>query len=62
MNLALRDLRMGTAYAVWTGIGAAGAVVFGIILFDEPAGGALRLLFVARFVGSVAGLQVHRRH
>ncbi len=57
VNLALRDLPIGTAYAVWTGIGAAGAVVFGIILFDEPAS-AVRLLLVAAIVASVAGLQV----
>lgn len=57
VNLALRELPIGTAYAVWTGIGAAGAVVFGILLFNEPAN-ALRLIFVATIVGGIAGLQL----
>ena len=57
LNLALRDLPIGTAYAIWTGIGAAGALIFGIILFDEPAA-ALRLFFVGVIVFGVAGLQL----
>ncbi len=36
LNLAIRSLPMGIAYAVWTGMGAAGAVIMGIILFKEP--------------------------
>ena len=36
LNLAIRSLPMGIAYAVWTGMGAAGAVIMGIILFREP--------------------------
>ncbi len=36
LNLAIRNLPMGVAYAVWTGMGAAGAVIMGIILFKEP--------------------------
>ena len=61
VNLALRDLPIGTAYAVWTGIGAAGAVVFGIVLFNEPAN-PLRLIFVGLIVASIAGLQVTGSH
>jgi quaternary ammonium compound-resistance protein SugE len=37
MALALRSLPFGTAYAVWTGIGAAGSIIVGIILYSEPA-------------------------
>lgn len=36
LNLAIRSLPMGVAYAIWTGMGAAGAVIMGIILFKEP--------------------------
>jgi quaternary ammonium compound-resistance protein SugE len=50
LGIALRTLPLGTAYAVWTGIGAVGTVVLGIALFDEPAS-AGRLPFVGRFAG-----------
>ena len=43
LSLALKTLPVGTAYAVWTGIGAIGTVVLGIYLFEEPAT-ALRLV------------------
>ena len=36
MSFALRDIPMGTAYVVWTGIGAVGTVILGMVLFDEP--------------------------
>jgi quaternary ammonium compound-resistance protein SugE len=57
MNLALRDLPIGTAYAVWTGIGAAGAALFGMLLFDE-SGAWTRLFFVGVIVAGVIGLRV----
>ena len=38
LEMATRELPIGTAYAVWTGIGAVGTVVLGIVLFHEPAG------------------------
>jgi quaternary ammonium compound-resistance protein SugE len=57
LALAVRTLPIGTAYAVWTGIGAAGTVILGIILFGEPAT-VLRLLFVAMVVGGIAGLKL----
>lgn len=57
LSVALRDLPIGTAYAIWTGIGASGALIFGIILFDEPAQ-APRLFFVGVIVIGVAGLQL----
>jgi quaternary ammonium compound-resistance protein SugE len=57
LALAVRTLPIGTAYAVWTGIGAAGTVALGIVLFGEPAT-ALRLAFVAMIVGGIVGLKL----
>ena len=48
---------MGTVYAVWTGIGAAGGLVWGIALEGEPAG-AVRILCVALILAGVAGLKL----
>lgn len=56
LGLAVRDLPMGTAYAVWTGIGAAGTALLGIYLFGEPRD-ALRLACIAMIVGGVLGLK-----
>jgi quaternary ammonium compound-resistance protein SugE len=53
---AARDLPIGTAYAVWTGIGAVGAALLGIMLFAESAN-AMRLGFVALIVIGIAGLK-----
>ncbi len=57
LALAVRELPMGSAYAVWTGIGVVGAVLLGIVLFDEPSD-ALRILFIALIVMGIIGLQV----
>jgi quaternary ammonium compound-resistance protein SugE len=57
LTKALQVLPVGTAYAVWTGIGAAGTVIAGIVLFAEPAS-PLRLLFIATVVLGIVGLQV----
>ena len=48
---------LGTAYAVWTGIGAAGTVCIGILFFKEPVTAA-RLFFLTMLVGSVVGLKL----
>jgi len=53
---AVENLPIGTAYAVWTGIGAVGTATLGIVLFDEPATAA-RLGFVAVIVVGIVGLQ-----
>ena len=55
LGVALRTLPLGTAYAVWTGIGTVGTVVLGIALFGEGAGG-LRLAFVGLILAGIAGL------
>jgi quaternary ammonium compound-resistance protein SugE len=57
LGAALKDLPAGTAYAVWTGIGAVGGAVMGIVLFNEPAT-ALRLFCIALIVGGIMGLKV----
>src|SRR3954449_10354439 len=53
---ATQTLPIGTAYAVWTGIGAVGTVVAGILFFREPAG-FWRLLFLSTLIGSIVGLK-----
>ena len=55
LEYAARSLPLGTAYAVWTGIGAVGTVILGIVLFAEPASLA-RLACVALIVIGIAGL------
>jgi quaternary ammonium compound-resistance protein SugE len=57
LGLSLRTLPLGTAYAVWTGIGAVGAVLLGIALFAEPAS-AGRLACVALIVAGIIGLKL----
>jgi quaternary ammonium compound-resistance protein SugE len=56
LNRALKDIPIGTAYAVWTGIGAAGTALIGILIYKEPAT-ALRLFFLVTLIGSVIGLK-----
>jgi Membrane transporters of cations and cationic drugs len=57
LGLAIRSLPVGTAYAVWTGIGTVGTVILGILLFSEPAT-ALRLGCIAMIVAGIAGLKL----
>jgi quaternary ammonium compound-resistance protein SugE len=56
LGLALKTLPVGTAYAVWTGIGAVGTVLLGIYLFGEPAT-ALRLACIGLIVAGITGLK-----
>ncbi|MEI6949682.1 multidrug efflux SMR transporter [Paraflavisolibacter sp. H34] len=53
---AAQSLPIGTAYAVWTGIGAAGTLLVGILVFKEPAT-FWRLFFLTTLIGSVVGLK-----
>lgn len=53
---ATQTLPIGTAYAVWTGVGAVGTVLVGILVFKEPAT-FLRLLFIMTLIGSIIGLK-----
>ncbi len=57
LGLALRALPLGTAYAIWTGIGTVGTVIYGIAVLNEPAG-VLRLACIAMIVGGIIGLKV----
>ena len=57
LGLAVRTLPVGTAYAVWTGIGTVGTVLLGMALFGEPAT-PLRLAFIAMIVGGIIGLKL----
>jgi quaternary ammonium compound-resistance protein SugE len=54
---AAQTIPVGTAYAVWTGIGAVGIVIVGIILFKEPAT-FWRLFFLSALIGSIVGLKL----
>ena len=56
LALAMETLPMGTAYAVWTGIGASGGAILGMILYGEPKTW-LRLLFIAMVLGAAVGLK-----
>jgi quaternary ammonium compound-resistance protein SugE len=57
LGLALRTLPLGTAYAVWTGVGTVGTALLGIALFGEPAT-AMRLACIALIVAGIAGLKL----
>jgi len=57
LSVGVRSLPVGTAYAVWTGIGAVGAAIFGIVFFGEPAGAA-RLACITLIIAGVVGLKL----
>ena len=57
LERAARTIAMGTAYAVWGGIGAVGTVIVGMAWFDEPAT-TVRLLLILAIVGCIAALRI----
>lgn len=57
LSLATKTLPIGTAYAIWTGIGALGTVLLGIFLLGEPVG-ALRIVFLGLIVAGIVGLKM----
>lgn len=61
LSQATRVLPPGTAYAIWTGIGAVGAVVVGIVIFREPVT-ALRMVFVVLLLTGIIGLKATSGH
>jgi quaternary ammonium compound-resistance protein SugE len=61
LGLAMKTLPVGTAYAVWVGIGAVGAALFGMLLLGEPATVA-RMVCLLMIVGGVAGLRLFSDH
>ena len=61
LSQATRVLPLGTAYAIWTGIGAVGAVVVGIVIFRGPVT-ALRMVFVVLLLTGIIGLKATSGH
>jgi len=61
LGLALRTLPLGTAYAVWTGIGTIGTVIWGIMMLNEPASVA-RIACIAMIVLGIGGLKILSSH
>lgn len=61
LGLALKDLPIGTAYAVWTGVGAVGTAILGIYLFGDPANFA-RLACIGLIVAGIIGLKLVTPH
>ena len=57
LELAARTIPMGTAYAVWGGIGAVGTVLIGILFFNEPSG-SIRIALIFGIVACIAGLRL----
>ena len=57
LAIALRTIPVGTGYAVWTGIGAVGTAILGIVLFNEPRD-AMRLACILLIVAGIAGLKI----
>ena len=57
LGLAAKTLPIGTAYAVWVGVGAVGTVILGIVLLDEPVN-ALRLISIVLIIGGIVGLKL----
>lgn len=57
LALALKNIPLGTAYAVWTGIGTIGTVILGMLLFKEPAS-AVRFVCIALILTGITGLKV----
>ena len=57
LGIAMKSLPLGTAYAVWVGVGTIGTVMLGIILFNEPVN-ALRLISVGLILAGIIGLKL----
>ena len=57
LALAVRTIPIGTGYAVWTGIGAVGAVILGMVLFNEPRD-LLRIGSIVLIIAGIAGLKI----
>ena len=57
LSFAMRGIPIGTAYAVWTGLGSVGIATAGIFLYNDPMTG-LRLLFMAFIISGVVGLKI----
>jgi quaternary ammonium compound-resistance protein SugE len=61
LSLSLKSLPLGTAYAIWTGIGTVGTVILGVILFKEPMD-IMRIICIGFIVAGIVGLRVVSPH
>jgi quaternary ammonium compound-resistance protein SugE len=61
LSISLKTIPLGTAYAIWTGIGAAGTALIGMIFFKDPIS-AGRIVFLLLLIGSAAGLKMVSAH
>jgi quaternary ammonium compound-resistance protein SugE len=61
LNKATQTIPLGTGYAVWTGIGAVGTVIIGMLFFREPSD-FWRLFFIFLLIGSIVGLKLVSKH
>lgn len=61
LNEAIQKIPLGTAYAVWTGIGAVGTALIGILIFSEPSD-FWRVFFIMLLIGSIIGLKLVSAH
>jgi quaternary ammonium compound-resistance protein SugE len=57
LGIAMKSLPVGTAYAIWVGVGAVGTVILGIVLFNEPVN-ALRMISVGLIIAGLVGLKL----
>ncbi|MFC3549917.1 quaternary ammonium compound efflux SMR transporter SugE [Lysobacter cavernae] len=57
LGLAMKSLPVGTAYAIWVGVGAVGTVILGIVLFHEPLN-AMRMISVGLIIAGLIGLKL----
>lgn len=57
LALALKNIPLGTAYAIWTGIGVVGTIIFGIVLFKEPAT-LIRMICIFMILTGILGLKL----
>jgi quaternary ammonium compound-resistance protein SugE len=61
LSQATKTLPLGTAYAIWTGIGAVGAVIIGVVVFKEPVTAA-RIFFTVLLISGILGLKLTSGH
>ena len=57
LTKAIEQIPIGIAYAVWTGVGASGAVIIGMLIYGEPIN-AMKILFLCTLIGSIVGLNL----
>jgi quaternary ammonium compound-resistance protein SugE len=60
LGLSVRTLPLGTAYAIWTGIGTVGTAILGVVLFKEPAT-VMRLMCIVLIMAGIVGLKLTTR-